>query len=341
MRFLNVLPLALGVSSLLIPPQLDSDIPAFQQADEFSLKCLGGCPVIPGGSSLEGVPRVQTKSLKSQLGVDVVVNAQRVLFNSQQVWPRTALPPALSIKQRMTGSLAAFMGFVPTSTSIEYKQDIILNNGHELVVIHPIEIEIMAVANQVVKAERVELRVAESSTGFGVYPSKKMPYRSSPLIDSCTNVWCRVRGTIALKYNEWREKAANKFRSWRKCGRKSGHKVGQQIGGVRLVGGPNKFAPGATLHPHGHRHGHHHRGRFFRFLKDAFRVVVIPTVLGLGIGMTIGAILKVLVSRVQRLRTPTHGEYFEVKQSDIEEGRASVDGPPKYEEVCGEEDEKK
>ncbi|CAF9908643.1 MAG: hypothetical protein GOMPHAMPRED_006235 [Gomphillus americanus] len=345
MRFLNVLPLALGVSSLLIPPQVDKetihiqDLPVFQQADEFSLNCDGGCPVFPVRHDVNGIARVQAKTLDSKLVADIVVNGDEVFFNGQQVWPRTALPPTLSIKQPMVNGLEPPMTLVPVSSSIEYKPSKILSDDQEVVVVYPIEIEIMAVGNQVVKAERVELRVAQSAAGVGVYPSAIMPYRSSPLIDSCTNVWCRVRGTIALKYNEWREALANKFRSWRKCGRKSGHKIGNKTGGVRIVGGPNKFAPGATLHPHKH-HGHHHRGGFFWFLRRAFRVVVIPIVLGLGIGMTIGAITKAIVLYVQRRRTSTHGEYAKVKQSEIEEGRASIDGPPKYEEVYGEEAEK-
>ena len=66
------------------------------------------------------------------------------------------------------------------------------------------------------------------------------------------------------------------------------------------------------------------------------RNVVLPVFFGISAGLVVGAI-AVLISRtvvaiIMHFRGGNRATYEQVEQ-DVEEGRASVDGPPKYEDV--------
>jgi len=58
---------------------------------------------------------------------------------------------------------------------------------------------------------------------------------------------------------------------------------------------------------------------------------LIPAILGLSAGLVIGGLSWLVLTQVKRIRAFRRGDYIVVEQ--VEEGRVSTDGPPKYEEV--------
>ena len=71
-------------------------------------------------------------------------------------------------------------------------------------------------------------------------------------------------------------------------------------------------------------------------IRRVLRNVVLPIFFGISAGLVVGAI-AVIVSRIvvaifMRFRRGGNATYEQLEQ-EVEEGRASVDGPPKYEDV--------
>ena len=349
MRFANLLPLALSANAFLVPTEVKEDveitkkIPSSAKAELIQLECDGGCPVYLNLKVENGVPRVHTQDYSSKLVADVTVNDNKVLFNGQQIWPRTLAQP-LSMKQAIKGDIdEAFEGLLPVSTSVNYKDPVILVDSTTSMTIHPISIEILSLLDVVVHAQSMEVRVAETENGIGLLPSKISAYEPSPYTDNCTTVWCRVKGTVAKKFDEWRKVASKKIGSFRGCGRKPVH----TINGLPVKGGPAKFAPGSTLDPNRHRgkegHHEHHHGPVRGFFISLFETVIFPTIFGLSVGLIVGSFFWLIINTLRRFRNTSQVDYIVVEQVEVEEGRIE---PPKYEEVYREpqiesEDEKK
>ena len=349
MRFINLLPLALSANAFLVPTEVKEDvqitnkIPLSAKAELVQLECDGGCPVLLNTKIEKGLPLVHTQEYSSKLVADVTVNGDKVLFNGRQIWPRTIAPP-LSVKQSVKGDISeAFEGLIPASTSLNYKDPVILVDSTTSMTIHPISIEILSLLDVVVHAQSVEVRVAETENGIGLLPSKISAYESSPYTDKCTTVWCRVKGTVAKKFDEWRKAASKKISTLRGCGRKPVHK----INGLPTKGGPAKFGPGSTLDPNrhhskGNHHGHHHE-RVRTFFSGLLETVIFPAISGLIVGLVFGSFMWLSINTLRRFRNTAQVDYIVVEQIEAEEGRAE---PPKYEEVYREpqietEDEKK
>ena len=121
--------------------------------------------------------------------------------------------------------------------------------------------------------------------------------------------------------------------------------------GPQLKGGPNKFAGKFPPRPHGQKPHHHHLGMHaaMHAIKRIFKHVVLPVMIGVAAGMAASAV-GILVGQVivlvwMKYRRNGKGPAYKRVEQETEEGRASEEGLPKYEELEGTEvevvDEKK
>lgn len=357
MRLLNLLPLALSAGAFLVPADVHVEetktLPISAKGETVELLCKGGCPVFTDGHSENGQPQTWTTLYPGKMVVDISVKDDKVFFNDKQIWPATGFT-TLSVKQTTEGdTYKAFDGLMTVSAAVAWEHTEVLMDEKNLIKIHPISIEIFSLLGQLVYAQRLEIRVAETELGIALLPSRIKEYKPSPLTDNCTNVWCRVTGIIVQKFNDMREAASRKIQGWRGCGQSKVHKVN----GLPVKGGPAKFGPGSSLNPNRHRHGkdqhhgkeqhhgHHkqHHGGQRGFWASFWEQLFFPGVFGLSVGLIFGYSCLLTLRALGRLRRQSQADYIVVEQVEVEEGLA---GPPKYEEVYKEpqvesEDEKK
>ena len=149
---------------------------------------------------------------------------------------------------------------------------------------------------------------------------------------------CRARAVIAAKLAALKAAAVAKFNALRGCHRKI-------PGAVRphLVGGPAKFhaAPLSNDglhrgHPHHHHHhGHHRHGHFRAAAGRMLHHVLLPILLGVFTGAFVGAVALFAFAAVRALVRRVRGQrdYVVVVDQEAEEGRASAELPPRYEDA--------
>lgn len=326
MRFLSLLPLALTASTLLIPPEIshasirvDGKLPeTLPNKQSIKIKCPD-CPIAldgPTGSFPTAwmLAGSKDKELRSGLRLDFAVEDNKLNMNGHQIFPPHPIGGITAKQITHMKGIKPFNGEIPLSTSIEHRpvQTIIGKDG--VLTVHSISIEILGLGEHVVRTSGVMVRVAQLQDGqLRLLPLETTPYKHSPLADSCTNVLCRVKAIIASKIAALQAAAAARFGAFRGgCTRKAGH---------RVLGRPNKFMDKG----HGHRN-------FAHMFRHIVRHVVLPIFFGISTGMIVGAFSLLIWTEVARIRAVRRGAYESVEQLE-EQGRASMDCPPKYEEV--------
>jgi hypothetical protein len=206
-----------------------------------------------------------------------------------------------------------------------------------------LSIEVFGLADKAVKVDTVEVRFSETDNKLELFGVSVTPYskHSTPEGDACTTILCRVRVIIKNKLSSFREMAKNKFNKVRGGCNKFGLRPDRHYNNPKLHGGLPKYAGSATLapggrnHPHGwhrhHRHHHHGARRVFHVIGNVLKHVFLPLISGFAIGAAIISIAQAVAVLVVRRRRNNAAAYQHLDQKD-EEGRDSMDVPPKYED---------
>ena len=167
-------------------------------------------------------------------------------------------------------------------------------------------------------------------------PIETTPYKPNAQADACTTILCRVKAIIAAKLSAFKEVASAKFGAFRSgCMRKFGSSPAASSGRPRLHGGVDKYR--GRFHPQAPR-----QNRFTSIIRRIVHHVLLPILFGVFTGMFVGAMAMLFYTAVRslvlRARGCTRASYEPVEQ-EAEEGRASTEGPPKYEDVYVEPEE--
>ena len=156
------------------------------------------------------------------------------------------------------------------------------------------------------------------SAQLKMLPLTTTKYQHQPLVDSCASILCRAKAILVTKLAALRAAAAAKMGALRGCYRKGPANAEQFRGKV-----------------HGH-HSHHRHGGFRGVAGRMMRHILLPVLLGIFTGAFVGAVAMIMFAAgraiVRRVRGGQRGAYVPVGADDAEEGRASSDEPPKYED---------
>lgn len=162
------------------------------------------------------------------------------------------------------------------------------------------------------------------------------PYKPDPQADACATIFCRVRAIIAAKMSTFKEAASAKLGALRSgCMRKFGSSPTASNGRPRLHGGVDKYR--GRFHPQ-----NAHQNRFRAFVRRLIHHVLLPIFFGVFAGVLVGTMAMVFYTVVRSLVARARGRTsisYEPVEQEVEEGRASTDGLPKYEDVYVEPEE--
>ena len=362
--FLSVAALALTADAFLVPPEVSSDSIAssgvLDVATAFStskqiieLECQD-CHAAVGKDGVVGY-RVAKSNTGTKMSVEMKFAVQDgvLLLNGGPIYPppRPGSPPVLyTAKQTVAGPSRDFYdGLLPLSVAVEMKKTEMIEGSDGALKMHLIEVEAIGLGIFPIHVPTVHVKLAELEDGevrilqvvnhpsYALYwrcvqvkllPLSTTAYKHNSAADACTTIVCRARTVLASKLAAFKAAAASAFRG---CHRKlfgSAHEIKGKMHGH---------------HAHHAHHHHHHHGGFRALAGRMMHHIFLPILLGIFTGAFVGAVamvvFKIVRATVHRARGGHGGAYLPVDAEEVEEGRVSGDGLPKYEDVYVEPEE--
>jgi len=361
LSLLSTASLALGVGAFLLPLEVADK--AAKGQDKWSidtnkqtvqLDCQS-CPFALGGKDAT-FPEAWLTDVKNQLVLDFTLNDGKLNVNGAPIYPPPSPGTTYSLSAKQIASepnvvpaervrsklLNSFRYDLPLSISIYIGDPAALKGTDSTMIIRPMSFEIVGIADKVVRVPTLHIRIATLPDGKTILlPIETTAYIHSKVADACTTILCRVRAVILSKIMAFHGTATTKLNSLRKgCMRKLGfasHRGGHggHHAGPKVHGGVPK-SMGKT-HPGHVRHGRYRSIQCF--LRRILHQFVLPATFGIFAGMAIGATSMFIYSVVSllllRFRRRGITAYASLEQDavTVEEGRVSMDEPPKYETV--------